>query len=90
MNVLAQTNVANRRLALAASCGMLSLALWMLSFYNWHLPFYQNYMHMMCRFAGLTWRRYIWHSGPPRFTAIAAFVPLVSCGWYTAKAMLDQ
>ena len=78
--------IERRKVLKASAAATSALLLWMVAFFNWHLPFYKNYFHMIIRLGEITWMRYVWHSGPPRVTAILVLFPLVAFGKYTISA----
>jgi hypothetical protein len=43
---------------------------------------------MVARLAKLSWLRYIWRPGPPRYTAILALLPLATSVYFAVAAML--
>ena len=78
--------IERRKVLKASAAATSALLLWMISFFNWHLPFYKNYFHMITRLGEITWMRYVWHSGPPRFMAILVLYPLAAFVKYTLSA----
>jgi len=80
--------VQRRRLLFAASLSTLALLVWMVAFFNWHLPFYKNYWEILKHLAYVTWTRYVWHLGPPRFTALVVLAPLGASVWFLVGALV--
>jgi hypothetical protein len=77
-----------RKVLKASSAATFALLLWMISFFNWHLPFYSNYFTMIMRLIEITWKRYIWHSGPPRIMALIVLLPLGAFFRYAISALV--
>lgn len=79
---------ARRNMEVLISSSLATLIIMMLSFYNGHMNFYANYFEMLCRYAKVTWARYvlIW---PPRPLTILALPCAGTAVLYFFKVMFD-